>query len=270
MSNSPYPVKIPAFQFYPADWRKDPAVQALSYHDRGIWFEILCIMHESNERGKLLLNGEPMPMEVLSRLLGLDKQVLAKAIAAILKTGAAKQDEKGTLFSKRMVHDEAIRRVRHAAGIKGGHPLLKQKVNQMVNQEVKPPGSSPANQTGEDVNEVEDSSREGGAGGNPTLEEVLTYCNMGAGIGVECGTAFWNSMEACGWLDRASRPILKWQNALVNYSATWKANAQKAKTHGNYHNADKPNHRNAGLTGDAEERQRRLLETVKRKTQCDK
>ena len=32
--------KIPAFQFYPADWRKDPGVQSLSYNDRGIWIEI--------------------------------------------------------------------------------------------------------------------------------------------------------------------------------------------------------------------------------------
>lgn len=50
-------MKLPAFQFYPGDWRKDPGVQSLSFHDRGVWHEMLCLMHESEERGKLTLNG---------------------------------------------------------------------------------------------------------------------------------------------------------------------------------------------------------------------
>jgi hypothetical protein len=39
--------KLPALQWYPADWRKDPGVQALSLHDRMVWFEMLMLMHES-------------------------------------------------------------------------------------------------------------------------------------------------------------------------------------------------------------------------------
>lgn len=47
-------MKMPAFQFYPADWRKDPGIQALDRHDRSVWFDMLCIMHESDERGSTL------------------------------------------------------------------------------------------------------------------------------------------------------------------------------------------------------------------------
>lgn len=101
--------KIPAFQFYPADWRKDPGVQALSFFDRGVWFEILCLMHESEQRGKLLLNGKPMPEEALARLLGLDKQALLKTLATLLDYGVARRDDNGILFSKRMVEDEQER-----------------------------------------------------------------------------------------------------------------------------------------------------------------
>ena len=64
-------MKLPSWQFYPGDWRKDPGVQALNYEERGIWFEVLLLMYESEERGKLLLNGNPMPMDRLARLLGL-------------------------------------------------------------------------------------------------------------------------------------------------------------------------------------------------------
>jgi hypothetical protein len=159
-------VKIPAFQFYPADWRKDPSVQALSFNDRGVWFEILCIMHESSERGKLLLNGKPMPVEVLSRLLGLDKQALSRSLAKIIEMGVAKKDETGVLYSKRMVRDEEIRQIRHAAGVKGGNPAL-------LKQKVKPPGSKPANQTSEDEDEDEDLLLEGESEGKAEGPELI-------------------------------------------------------------------------------------------------
>lgn len=97
-------MKMPAMQFYPADWRKDPAVQSLSYHDRGVWFEILCLMHESSERGVLLLNGLPMPDEALARVLGLDNQMLNQTLTTLLTYGAAKRrQEDGAIYSKRMV-----------------------------------------------------------------------------------------------------------------------------------------------------------------------
>ena len=81
--------KLPAIQFYPGDWRKDPGVQALSFHDRGVWFEILLLMHESDERGKLILNGKPMPKEALGRLLGLDNQNLTNTLTKLLEYGVA-------------------------------------------------------------------------------------------------------------------------------------------------------------------------------------
>lgn len=45
--------KRPAFQFYPADWRKDPQLQMCDMVTQGIWINILCCMWEANEEGKL-------------------------------------------------------------------------------------------------------------------------------------------------------------------------------------------------------------------------
>lgn len=118
-------MKLPAIQFYPADWRKDPGVQSLDYFDRGVWFEILCLMHESPDRGKLTLNGEPMPDEALARILGLDNQTLTKTLTTLLKYGvASRDDETGALMNRRMVKDENIRKIRAEAGKKGGNPAL--------------------------------------------------------------------------------------------------------------------------------------------------
>lgn len=138
--------KLPAFQFYPADWRKDPSVQALSFFDRGVWFEILCLMHESEQRGKLLLNGKPMPDEALARLLGLDKQILTKTISVLLDYGVASRDEQGALINRRMVRDENLRQIRIESGKKGGNPNLvnqnSTKTKNQVNQNSTPSSSS--------------------------------------------------------------------------------------------------------------------------------
>lgn len=117
-------MKMPAFQFYPADWRKDLGIQSLSFHDRGVWFEILCLMHESEQRGKLLLNGIAMSDEALARLLGLDKQNLNKTLTTLLEYGVASRDVNGVLMNRRMVRDEELRKIRQEAGKMGGNPFL--------------------------------------------------------------------------------------------------------------------------------------------------
>jgi len=138
--------KLPSFQMYPGDWRKDPGVQALSFHDRGVWFEIMLLMHESERRGVLLLNGKKMPTEALGRLLGLDNQILTTTLTTILEYGVASiEEDTGALMCRRMVRDENLRQVRRTAGSKGGNPaLVKQKPTTQVKQNPTPSSSSSA------------------------------------------------------------------------------------------------------------------------------
>jgi hypothetical protein len=144
MSDAKNSGRLPAFQFYPADWRKDPGVQSLDYETRGIWWEIICLLHESDERGVLLLNGKPMPEDALCRLLGLDNQKLTTALTTLLTYGVAKRRESdGAIYSKRMVADENLRQIRKMAGSKGGNPLLvKQNTTTRVKQKPTPSSSS--------------------------------------------------------------------------------------------------------------------------------
>ena len=46
------------FKFYPSDWRADPALRMCSIAARGLWMEMLCVMHEATPRGSLLINGK--------------------------------------------------------------------------------------------------------------------------------------------------------------------------------------------------------------------
>ncbi len=128
--------KLPAFQFYPGDWRKDVGVQSLDYFDRGVWWEMLCLMHESERRGVLVLNGQAMSEGALARLLGLDKQKLTTILTTLLTSGVASREaETGAIVCRRMMRDEKLREIRIEAGKKGGNPLL---LNQKQTTVVKP------------------------------------------------------------------------------------------------------------------------------------
>lgn len=43
----------PAFQFYPGDWLGNANLRRCSYAQKGIWLEVLCLMHEQPEYGIL-------------------------------------------------------------------------------------------------------------------------------------------------------------------------------------------------------------------------
>ena len=51
--------KFPAFQFYPADWAKDPNLRRCRKAEKGLWVDMLCLMHECEERGFLVSAGTP-------------------------------------------------------------------------------------------------------------------------------------------------------------------------------------------------------------------
>ena len=119
--------KLPSIQFYPGDWRKDPGVQALNFFDRGVWFELLLLMFESEPRGYLTLNGHPIPDPALARLLGLSVARLRKSIETLLAFGVASRDEQGRLYSRRMVRDESFKEQRRQWGDLGAEHGIKGK-----------------------------------------------------------------------------------------------------------------------------------------------
>lgn len=197
LSDSGFAVKLPYIQFYVGDWRKETSVQSLSYHFRGILFEILCIMHECEDRGKLSVAGKPMPNEALEQLLHLDKQNLSTALTTLLNFRALSQEpDTGIIYSRRMVRDENIRKIRQNAGKKGGNPvLLKQKSTKLDKQT--------SNQTSDSeyVNEDDSLPNPSGRGckGKPeSVELVIQECvtrKEPESVALE----FWNYYESNGW-----------------------------------------------------------------------
>lgn len=120
-------MKRPSFQFYPGDWRRDSALQSCSLVARGMWIEVMCVMHECIPYGKLSVNGQPMTVEQLARIVGESATVTRRIMDELEQAGVFSRDEQGIVFSRRMVKDGHISDVRSAAGKQGGNPnLLKQ------------------------------------------------------------------------------------------------------------------------------------------------
>jgi hypothetical protein len=109
-------MKRPAFQFYPADWRKDVELQSCGYVARGIWWEMLCVMHECRPYGHLSRNGKPMPEASVAELIKVPLRIYRRALAELEDNGVAGRLPDGTIYSRRMVRDERLRQVRAEAG----------------------------------------------------------------------------------------------------------------------------------------------------------
>lgn len=115
------PRHLPAFQFYPGDWRKDVQIQSLDYETRGVWWELVCFLHEAEERGKLKVNGRWLNDEEIARMLGLPKQTWKQTRSKLEAAGVPGVDAKtGGIYSRRMVREEAQRLAKVEAGRLGG------------------------------------------------------------------------------------------------------------------------------------------------------
>ena len=227
-------MKRPAFQFYPADWRKDSGLRLCSLAARGLWVELMCIAHECDEYGKLKQNGRGFSHKTLAKLVGLSPQTCLKLLTELEENGVFSKDEDGAIYSRRMVRDEELRKIRAEAGSKGGNPIL---VGNLVKQNAKQkptPSSSSSSSSSNDSN----------AGGlkvvwqEPTREQVIEagrQCKL-----TEQQAEIWlnetlaRPIDRWGrWTDRNGNPIDRWQHALAAWAGRFHENNKpKGSTNG--------------------------------------
>lgn len=101
--------KNPASQFYWGDWRRDPGLHACSFQTRGIWIEILSIMHECDPRGYFTFNGGPPSEEEAVKVIGCSIKEYQGAVAELEHCHVLSRDSNGIIFNRRMVRDERER-----------------------------------------------------------------------------------------------------------------------------------------------------------------
>jgi hypothetical protein len=127
--SAPEKGKQPWMKFFPTDWRADPALRMCSLAARGLWIEMLSIMHEADPRGSLLINGNTISDKQLAGLCGATLRVTIDLLTELEAAGVFSRTEDGTIFSRRMKRDDAKAERDKANGNAGGNPWLKARVN---------------------------------------------------------------------------------------------------------------------------------------------
>lgn len=113
-------MKRPAFQFYPKDWLSDLGLRSLPVAARGLWADLMCLMHFGEPYGHLAVKGDPIDDETAARMVGIDQANFKVLLAEIESRGVSSRSDTGALYSRRMVKDEEIRAIRATSGRAGG------------------------------------------------------------------------------------------------------------------------------------------------------
>ena len=124
-------MKRPAFQFYPADWRNNANLRRCSWAARGVWIEVMGLMHDSDEYGALHWSLKEIA-QALGCQVSLMKELASKEVLKGCDTGRCStliyvprsgrrdgepvtlvQEQDGPIwYSSRMVKDEYVRTIR--------------------------------------------------------------------------------------------------------------------------------------------------------------
>lgn len=83
-------MKRPAFQFYPRDWSGNKNLRRCTFAERGIWMDVLCLLHDSEDYGVLR-----WPLEELAQAVGCRQAELQ----ALRRKGVLKGADVGEAFA---------------------------------------------------------------------------------------------------------------------------------------------------------------------------
>lgn len=134
-------MKRPSFQFYPGDWTANPNLRRCSFAERGIWMELMCLMHDQDEYGVLRWPLKEIAQAIgckVSDLIALKRKGVLKGADSgsvepfvyVPRSGRKDGDpvtlvdtQEGPLwYSSRMVKDEYVRTVRGDCNTPKGAP----------------------------------------------------------------------------------------------------------------------------------------------------
>ncbi len=147
-------MSAPWLKFFPSDWRADPSLRMCSIAARGLWIEMLCVMHEATPRGTLRVNGKTVSDKQLAILAGCSN--IGALLQELEEAGVFSREPDGTIFSRRMMRDVEKAEQDKANGRKGGNPTLKAGVNPQLNGDdkaQKPEARSQSSLRSEDARE---------------------------------------------------------------------------------------------------------------------
>ena len=174
----------PWMKFYPQDWRADEKLRMCSLAARGLWIEMLAIMHRSERYGQLLIGGRVPTDAQLAVQAGASPDQVSALLVELGEAGVFSRAAGGAIYSRRMTRDQKKAENARKNGKSGGNPSLrKQKGNQASDKgQDKPPHKGEVKPQrpearGSDTN----------VSGVPPPDPVKALFDMGVALVVETG-----------------------------------------------------------------------------------
>lgn len=102
--------KNPWLKFYPTDWQSDERLGMCSLAARGLWMEMIALMHRAEPYGHLLVNGMKPSDEQLAALARTPADQVRAVTHELEQAGVFSRTRNGTIYSRRMTKDEKKRK----------------------------------------------------------------------------------------------------------------------------------------------------------------
>ena len=114
----------PWMKFYPQDWRSDEKLRLCSLAARGLWIEMLAIMHRSERYGQLMIGGKAPTEAQLAVQVGTSPQEVQALLSELESAEVFSRTGSGVIYSRRMTRDYKKAQNARKNGKKGGNPKL--------------------------------------------------------------------------------------------------------------------------------------------------
>ena len=109
-------------------WRADPGLRMVSLAARGLWADLLAVMHECEPYGHLVINGRVPSTKQIASIVGMtSEREVATCLEELRTNGVFSVTEEGMIFSRRLKRDREAREAGQFYGAQGGNPSLTKK-----------------------------------------------------------------------------------------------------------------------------------------------
>lgn len=134
----------PWFKFYPTDWRADPALKMCSLAARGLWIEMIALMHEATPYGHLVVSGRSPTDAQIAVLAGASSAQVSEYLGELEAAGVFSRTKDGVIYSRKMSRASKKAAIARKNGKNGGNPSLRKETenkpsdNQIPTNPLKP------------------------------------------------------------------------------------------------------------------------------------
>ncbi len=105
-------------KFSPDDWQSDTALKSCSLAARGLWIEMIALMHKSPRYGHLIVGGRILDDAALAALVGAPTHEVSALLGDLEQAGVFTKSSDGAIYSRRMVRDHKRSNVNRKNGKK--------------------------------------------------------------------------------------------------------------------------------------------------------